>query len=678
MDNIDLLLDAPFLRQLDLENVKVYYVKILVLDKNEIPIRAIQGRVSGGNISINGNSAVRRAGSITFLAESKENDLSDVDNLLALNKRIKILIGIENNIDDHYDKIIWFNQGIFIITNPSLQHTTSSSVTISLQFKDKMCLLNGECGGGLPTSVTFHEYDQIVGYDDNDGQGYDAFPLNPNNYTVYLVNGTCYMWDPTTGWDESSTDMVGEIVPIPQRIFDIIQTLVCNYGNEALSNIIINDVPLQLKASVRYVGSNTLYFNEKNRVYTLNEEDTKAEQDEWIPFNYNEDCGYIYTDFTYPGELVSSIGENICSILEKIKNALGNYEYFYDVDGRFIFQEIKNNLNTSYQPIQTLDKNGFLLDNSNYYVDFSRTSNSIYTFDEGSALISSYSNSPNYQNIKNDYHIWGMNEDKLAIHYHLAIKEKPLEPYEPWEVVNEVDEYGNYTGRIRLPKIGETGYSYVAKDWRAELYLQGLQKQALQQRPDIYEQELLDLFDSIYNMREQKFKVDLVNHPNDLLYWFDYIDPSLLFDKSIDVIGTKILSQQNDKIIKLYDTDIPDIVMIDLNAPAISQQSIRDKCEEIGQSFSQVSHNVYNNIAIGTVGYTAQETMRDALYQYTNYNGSISLTSIPIYYLDVNSRITVLDKVSGISGDYIINSINLPLDAKNNMTISASEVLVRV
>jgi len=26
-----------------------------------------------------------------------------------------------------------------------------------------MCLLNGECGGNLPTSVTFHAYDQIIG-----------------------------------------------------------------------------------------------------------------------------------------------------------------------------------------------------------------------------------------------------------------------------------------------------------------------------------------------------------------------------------------------------------------------------------------------------------------------------------------------------------------------------------
>jgi hypothetical protein len=35
--------------------------------------------------------------------------------------------------------------------------------------------------------------------------------------------------------------------------------------------------------------------------------------------------------------LVSSIGETITSILDKIKNMLGEYEYFYDLDGRFIF-----------------------------------------------------------------------------------------------------------------------------------------------------------------------------------------------------------------------------------------------------------------------------------------------------------------------------------------------------
>jgi len=679
MGEINFLKDASFLRQLDIENIKVYYVRILVLDKNEIPIRAIEGRVSAGSISINGSSCVRRTGNVTFLAEEKKNDLTDVDNLLSINKKINIFIGIENNIDKIHDKIIWFKQGIFVITQPSLQHG-ANGVTISLQFKDKMCLLNGECGGNLPTSVTFHEYDQIVGYDDNEGKGYAYYPNNPNTYTVYRINSKDMMWDPTYGWNESSKDNVGTIVHVPQRIFDIIQTLVCNFGNEDIAKMLI-DVPLELRAIVRYTGTDTLYYNESTGIYTEDADVAAENPGLWRLFKYNEDCGYVYTDFTYPGELISSIGENICSVLDKIKNTLGNYEYYYDVNGNFIFQEKKNYLNTQYDPVQKLDEHGFLLDSENYFVDFSNTNKSIYTFDEGSALISSFTNSPSYTNIKNDYHIWGKSEDSFAIHYHIAIKEKPVPPFSIWSVAAEKDVQGNYTGKIHLANVNDSPseiYSYQPNDWRAELYMRGLQKKALQQRPDIYEQEILDFFDLIYDMRAQKFKVDIVNHPNDLKYWIDYINPALLYDVSIDTIGTRMHSYQKDKIKKLYNTDIPNIVMINGAATALSQASVIGKCELIGQPYSRVSKSIYDNLAIGTIGYTAQETARDLLYQYTSYNSTISIQSIPIYYLDVNERITVQDRASGIFGDYVINSINLPLDAKNAMTISASKALERV
>jgi hypothetical protein len=70
--------------------------------------------------------------------------------------------------------------------------------------------------------------------------------------------------------------------------------------------------------------------------------------------------------------------------------------------------------------------------------------------------------------------------------------------------------------------------------------------------------------------------------------------------------------------------------------------------------------------------------MRDLLYQHTNYNESISIQSIPIYYLDVNNRISVYDKKSGIYGDYIIKSISLPLNAEGTMSISAIKALDRI
>ena len=162
-------------------------------------------------------------------------------------------------------------------------------------------------------------------------------------------------------------------------------------------------------------------------------------------------------------------------------------------------------------------------------------------------------------------------------------------------------------------------------------------------------------------------------------YFFDYIEPiNKLYDCSVDLLGTKIMSYQQDKINRLYNTDIPNIIMIDLTMDSASRQKLIRKCELAGQPYSNVNSVVYSKVAIGTAGYTAQEVSRDLLYQYTGYNESISIQSIPIYYLDVNSRITVQDRKSGIYGDYIINSISLPLDAGGTMAISASRALERI
>ena len=48
----------------------------------------------------------------------------------------------------------------------------------------------------------------------------------------------------------------------------------------------------------------------------------------------------------------------------------------------------------------------------------------IYDFTTEGGLISSFSNSISYTNLKNDFHIWGENNNKNPIHYHIAIKKE--------------------------------------------------------------------------------------------------------------------------------------------------------------------------------------------------------------------------------------------------------------
>lgn len=732
---------------LDTQQIQTHWVKVEVLDLEELPIAEIQGKINiGGAISIDSSSSTRRTTTFSFIADEGESNIEDVNNLLSINKRIRVFEGIENDgILPKYDKIIWIPQGIFIITQPSISYSTSGLV-INLSCKDKMCLLNGECGGSFPTSITFHEYDQVIGYEEIKGKD---FPENYNNYTVYKINGKYYHWESAQNgdmgsfangyWEECKYNLVGQTVPIQQRIYDIIQTVVCNYGGIPISKIFINDVNLEIKQLVRFTGVGHLYYNVNTGVYSLDDTIIASDPNSWRVFSHNEDVGYVYTDFVYPGELVTAIGDNVCTVLDKIIEVLGNYEYFFDKDGNFVFQEIKNYLNNSYDPSKTLldsygkvalESNGLaILDNTNYLLDIKSNTKQVYNFYQGNGLISSYSNSPNFGNIKNDYHIWGKAEDKAAIHYHVAIKRKPQkEDFGHYEVVYMTDDSGAYTGRIRLlcdvekeydedyefkkeilqlrgktitaDAANETvvfvnkktvdevthtlklekftiDFDYVPADWRAELYLRGLTKISQQIRPDVYEQELLDLFNDIYDFQKKEFKVDIVTNPNGLSYFFDYLEPADdMFDYSIDCIGPKLHSYQQEKIKKLYSVDVPNLILINLESS--NRDRIISKCASEGQSYSNVSNSVFNTLSIGTYGYSAQETMRDLLYQHTSYNESISLTTIPIYHLDVNTRITVNDYASNIHGDYIIKNISLPLGGQGTMTISATRALERI
>ena len=71
------------------------------------------------------------------------------------------------------------------------------------------------------------------------------------------------------------------------------------------------------------------------------------------------------------------------------------------------------------------------------------------------------------------------------------------------------------------------------------------------------------------------------------------------------------------------------------------------------------------------VVWAAFNEIKMMLHEYTSYNESITIQSIPIYHLEPNTRIGVRDVDSDIYGDYMINSISVPFDINGTMSISA-------
>ena len=122
------LLDSEFLIRLNNDRNRTIYAHIISLNQYEHPIEQLEGVVTAGSITIDGQSAVRRICSLTLSAKNL-----NINNVYwAMTTKVKIEIGLQNNVESKYDDIIWFKQGVFLITsfNSSLQ---VNNYSISIQ-----------------------------------------------------------------------------------------------------------------------------------------------------------------------------------------------------------------------------------------------------------------------------------------------------------------------------------------------------------------------------------------------------------------------------------------------------------------------------------------------------------------------------------------------------------------
>lgn len=663
------LKDDTFLLEIDNSHLLEQFVKITILDWLERPIQEVQGIVTGGSLNLAGNSSLRRTCNLSVYVEDNANYLNvlNIDNLFSLNKKFYLEIGYLNNTDKYPEHdIIWFPQGLFVITGCSISHSTSG-VSISIQGKDKMCLLNGEVGGIIPASTQFDEYETI----DENGNWVITRPL----------------------------------------IIQIIRELVNHFGGEQLSKIIISDVDTRIKQVMKWIGNEPIYY-----IQTLETEGQPTSgilslepQEGAKEFKYGMDIGYIYTDFTYPGELIGDAGTTVANILDKIKNILGNYEYFYDIDGNFIFQEIKNFLNTTQATVE-LEK--LKNDKVNYQIDMSK-GKTVYQFDN-SNLITSYNNTPQYNMIKNDFIVWGLRENangnSVPIRYHLAIDTKPKtgNTYEcffyedPDDGIIKANLPIKFSSKAELDKIqGAAGVFYEAEgviykwenkqfvkidaeltqittnNWRTELYLQGVQSEPFGTKSNYYYTELMNEWPKLFNVESGQYHEEVIAAIEDIDYYLDFIDSGAEISKfSISNIGRRQKVIVDNDVNCVFEPDVPDYIIIKTDSDETA--NLRDEAQKKGQNFIQVSPVIYDSITVGGMSNSAYHRVRELLYQYTSYNESITIQALPIYHLEPNTRVGVRDLESNIFGDYMISTISIPLATGSTMSISATRALEKI
>ena len=694
MNTYAFLQDKRFLQQLDKLRIKQQFVKITVLNWKEEPLKQIQGIAINGSVNLDGSSSMRRTATLSLFAEEKENDLTNINNLFAINKKCFLELGIVNNVSDYlkqtrdqhdnvinntinyqnlYGNIVWFPLGLYVMFNPSIAHSMQG-VTISMQLKDKMCLLNGDLGGEIHSAVEFSSQDEVV---------------------------------------DMNTSL--SIEKKPTLIYNVIKELVNHWGNQDLNKIIISEVPLQIKQVVKWMGSSDIWLlkEKDNTYYTLSTQQPENSTLIKYHFTSGQDIGFIYSDFIYPGELTCNAGDTVTSVLDKLIGIMGNYEYFYDVFGNFRFQQKANYLNMTNTAYWIKQENTLGNLPSDGYEIETRLTKPVYSF-EHNKYTTAYNNSLNYNNVKNDFVVWGYRNSinsniKVPCRFHLAIDKKPdldkiKQTSQPHKIMLFKDQFQDIRGLAYTDQTAAAGkvewlgveYDIIqtkevyALDWREQIYYQMLESEILatDQNTELnnsyfqYYAQLKEEFPKIFNLQTQEYKTDLEKHPDQINYYLDFIDEdSELGQYSVSNIGrrAKIIDDNNEGINCVFEPTIPDVVYI--STVLYSSQdlgNLESKLIAIGQDFTQIDPQIFNLFTIGGELNSCYEKIKDLLYQYTHVNNTISITTLPIYYLEPNTRITVDDQPAGIYGDYIIQSISLPLDINSTMNINAYKALQKI
>lgn len=461
---------------------------------------------------------------------------------------------------------------------------------------------------------------------------------------------------------------------------------------------------------------------------------------------FGEDLGYRLTELTYPGELILSAGESLTSLLDKIKNMLGDFEYFYDVDGRFIFQRKRTYVNTSWSQIVN---NG-----DEFYTTYANALNKISFNFEGNRLITAITNAPVLNNVRNDFTVWGKKKlvsgAEIPIHARYAIDRKPTFYKNLNGQVFIADSYSQIDGDDTTSPVkvdwreliyqmaldyfklglkdeenflynvglnnknyypsGKTGYEQYYTDlqefWRL-LYKPNYQP-AIKHSGE-YQEEIKQETGSVYYTKGKKWvdtstledpeyyylktddndkslfavedeedprlwwNVNIFNDPGALLFWFDFLDQGEeLAQFSVSQIGDRPKVTNNDKASAICFKNIPTIILRDSSIKDnLNYQEIKQ--EFSGYQFIQMRKGLMNYFSISAQGTSVKTEIDNLLYQHGYCAENITITALPIYYLQPNTRVYVCDKDTQTNGEYIVTRYTIPLTYNGTMSITANK-----
>lgn len=701
------------------------YTKITLLDWQENPIKAIEGEITSGNQSKDGASAVRRTCSMSCVVDGGSYMIEDLSMDFSINKKVFVEIGVRNDTDEYPEyPILWFPQGVFFINGIGISSSATGGVNINITLKDKMCMLNGDLGGKFGSTVTFDVMDtqlpsgeyvekkvlvyniiqELVnhyGGEDLNNIVIEDVPLRIRRVMKWTASNPLYMLNA----DKSESDFSRTYTVKEPSAEELKSATIFNKDDDV--GYIYDDFfytdelvagPAETITSVldkikSYLG-NYEYFYDVYGVFHFREiknftNTTQASflLDQMSEKDYLVEVGTDKTVFTL------SDSANITSITVTPQ--------YNNIKNDFIVQGLRQATDTqlSYPIMYHL-----AIDDKPYMISEEWTLIQKFEIADSADDVTE-EEEPQYRTeiLNLNYHYGSYNdiiiykEPDTNIQVAAAvyrIKDEDEEAKLP-EVGNfnliycleDSDSYYYWDGEVYqtvTPLADYTKTEYKCRDWRTKLYMDGVIATRRGIDPGYYYPELQAYWPQMYDLINQCFwgeeEANINNAYRSLttgIYYLDFIDPaaSSLGEYSVKSIGRRTNVTVNDDINCLFQPEIPNVVILDITDDNFDD--LKRECIDAGQPWTGVRGDVFKALATGGYHNGAFDQIKYDLYLYTRYQKSVSLTALPAYWLEPNSRTRINEFTTNTYGDFMISNINYTFGPAATMSVSCSEAAER-
>ena len=208
---------------------------------------------------------------------------------------------------------------------------------------------------------------------------------------------------------------------------------------------------------------------------------------------------------------------------------------------------------------------------------------------------------------------------------------------------------------------GKTGYEQYYID------LEGFWRQLY--RTKIDDEDADDFYQN--NEEHPGWAKKVYESPEQLDFWFDFLDGDGELEQfSVKMVGSRPKAVNDNAVKSIYFRDTPTIIFSD---------PIKMNTEErkTGYRYFQ-AQGLENMFSISAQGISAKDKLDELIYNHSYCIENATINTIPIYYLEPNTRIHITDENTGIDGDYIINRMTIPLTYNGTMSITANKATDRI